>query len=178
RLAHCLHGAKSAVDEMIVVDMGSADRTRDIAVALGAKVYDFDESDDVSRALIHAVSKASGDWIFLLEPDEALSPPDRPVPRELAAREPAGASAYAFVTRTRADGADAPAWPPNDHWRGDEEAGDEWVSSTRVRLFPNREEIRFQHPALQFLNASLERAGVVVKECDAPVYNFRPRKII
>jgi len=38
-LAQCLQSIKNAVDEIIVVDTGSTDRTVEIAQSFGAKIY-------------------------------------------------------------------------------------------------------------------------------------------
>jgi tetratricopeptide (TPR) repeat protein len=59
-IGHCLWKIRPAVDELIVVDTGSRDRTKDIAKAFGAKVYDFPWTDDFSAARNFALSKASG----------------------------------------------------------------------------------------------------------------------
>ena len=75
-LPRCLGSIKPVVDEMIIVDTGSTDRTRDIAIIFGAKVFDFTWKDDFSEARNFSLSKAGGDWIFVLDADEVLSPID------------------------------------------------------------------------------------------------------
>ena len=40
-LGRCLESVGTAADEIIVVDTGSTDRTREIAKAHGARIYDF-----------------------------------------------------------------------------------------------------------------------------------------
>ena len=63
-LAKCLLSVTPIADEIIIVDTGSTDRTKEIATVFGAKVYDFKWSDDFSAARNFSLSKASGDWIF------------------------------------------------------------------------------------------------------------------
>ncbi|XID91006.1 glycosyltransferase [Paenibacillaceae bacterium WGS1546] len=58
------------VDEVIVVDTGSTDRTREIAERHGAEVYDFVWCDDFSRARNYSIERASADWILVLDADE------------------------------------------------------------------------------------------------------------
>ena len=48
-LVRCLSSVKAAVDEIIVVDTGSTDRTKDVAAVFGAKVFDFAWDEDFSR---------------------------------------------------------------------------------------------------------------------------------
>ena len=61
-LARCLQSVRAAVDEMILVDTGSLDGTREIAGGFTEKIYDFTWIDDFSAARNYAVSKASGDY--------------------------------------------------------------------------------------------------------------------
>ena len=49
-LARCLHSVKGLVDEIIVVDTGSTDQTREIAARYTQKIYDFAWIDDFSAA--------------------------------------------------------------------------------------------------------------------------------
>ena len=59
-------------DEIIVCDMHSKDKTIEIAKKLGAKVIFFKEEGFVEPARNYAVSKASNEWILLLDADEEL----------------------------------------------------------------------------------------------------------
>jgi len=72
-IEYCLTHLKSIVDEQIVVDTGSTDRTVEIAEKLGAKVFRFDWIDDFSAARNFALDKAKGDWIIFLDCDEYFS---------------------------------------------------------------------------------------------------------
>lgn len=72
-LARCLRSAKKIVDEIIVVDTGSTDDTAKIANEFNAKVTRFDWCNDFSAARNFALDQASGDWILVLDADEAVS---------------------------------------------------------------------------------------------------------
>lgn len=72
-LARCLSSVKDVVDEIIVVDTGSDDKTIEIAESFGAKVFHFDWVNDFSAARNFALSKSTGDWILYLDADEELS---------------------------------------------------------------------------------------------------------
>lgn len=73
-LQQCLDSVQSVVDEIIIVDTGSTDRTVDIAKSNNAKVFSFKWTDDFSAARNFALSKCSGRWILYLDADETLSP--------------------------------------------------------------------------------------------------------
>lgn len=72
-IKYCLSHLKSVVDEQIVVDTGSTDRTVKIAKELGAKVFNFEWIDDFSVARNFALDKAKGDWIIFIDCDEYFS---------------------------------------------------------------------------------------------------------
>lgn len=71
-LRECLESAKSIVDEVIIVDTGSTDKTVEIAKEYDAKVFTFDWVDDFAAARNFALSKSTGDWILYLDADERL----------------------------------------------------------------------------------------------------------
>lgn len=76
-LARCLSCVKGLVDEIIVVDTGSTDRTREIAAQFTDRIYDFDWVNDFSAARNHSFSLATGDYCLWLDADDVLLDQDR-----------------------------------------------------------------------------------------------------
>ncbi|MEQ8210980.1 MAG: glycosyltransferase family 2 protein [Lacipirellulaceae bacterium] len=68
----CLNSVIGVVDEIVLLDTGSTDRTVEYAKDLGAKTYSFSWEDDFSAAYNACIEHASGDWILLLDADEEL----------------------------------------------------------------------------------------------------------
>src|SRR5438552_10806548 len=68
-LAKSLASAKPFVDEIIVVDTGSLDRTPSIATEMGARVFHLPWADDFSVARNHSIEQATGDWIVWMDAD-------------------------------------------------------------------------------------------------------------
>lgn len=68
-----LDSVEGCIDEIIVVDTGSTDRTREIAELRGCKVYDFEWVDDFSKARNFSFSKATQDYVLWLDGDDVLS---------------------------------------------------------------------------------------------------------
>lgn len=71
-LARCLESVKSAVDEIIIVDTGSTDKTKDIAAAFTDKVYDFEWINDFAAARNFAFSQATQDYLLWLDADDVF----------------------------------------------------------------------------------------------------------
>lgn len=71
-LVRCLESARDFVDEIIVVDTGSTDRTVEIAKSFGALIYHHPWENDFSKHRNQSLSYATGDWVFQLDADEEL----------------------------------------------------------------------------------------------------------
>lgn len=124
KLARCLRSAAPWVDEMIIVDTGSVDRTREIAAEFGAQVLEFPWTEDFSAARNFAIEAASGEWILSLDADETLS---SSAGRELRNAVENGSYVGAYI-------------PLRD-------IGDEGkqVVALMFRAFRNREDIRWRY---------------------------------
>ena len=73
-LPQCLNSVKDVVDEMVVLDTGSTDKTVEIAKEFGAKVYHFEWCNDLSAARNESLKYVQGDWVLVLDADEVLTP--------------------------------------------------------------------------------------------------------
>ncbi|EJY54905.1 glycosyl transferase family 2 [Alicyclobacillus hesperidum URH17-3-68] len=76
-LPRCLESLKGVVDEIIVVDTGSKDKTVEIARSQGARVYHHDWDGDFAKARNASLDRASGEYILVIDADEYLDPNDR-----------------------------------------------------------------------------------------------------
>ncbi|MGO9902040.1 MAG: glycosyltransferase [Solirubrobacteraceae bacterium] len=71
-LARCLEAAAPAVDEIVVVDTGSQDRTIEIARSFGARVIEREWTGSFADARNVSFEQATGDWLLYLDADEIL----------------------------------------------------------------------------------------------------------
>ena len=69
-LDRCLSSLKGIVDEIVVVDTGSNDRTIEIAQKHGAKIGHFEWCNDFSAARNASLERATGNWILWIDADE------------------------------------------------------------------------------------------------------------
>ncbi|SFS90122.1 Glycosyl transferase family 2 [Marininema halotolerans] len=76
-LERCLESVKGFPDEIIIVDTGSKDRTKEIARRWTDQVYDFTWIDDFSAARNFSFSKATMDFICWLDADDVVSEANR-----------------------------------------------------------------------------------------------------
>jgi len=74
RLPQCLASVKEVVDQVVVVDTGSSDRTVEIAESYGAQVHHFEWCDDFAAARNESLRHAVGDWVLWMDADEQLEP--------------------------------------------------------------------------------------------------------
>lgn len=71
-LARCLDSICDLMDEIVIVDTGSTDRTKEIAYRYTQKVYDFVWVQDFAAARNFAFDKATCDYIYSADADEVL----------------------------------------------------------------------------------------------------------
>lgn len=77
-LPRCLNSVKDYVDEIVIADTGSTDKTKEIAASFGAKVYDFQWCNDFSKARNFSIEQTTGDYILVLDADNILLQFDKP----------------------------------------------------------------------------------------------------
>src|SRR4051794_14008871 len=70
----CLASIKDVVDEIVIADTGSIDRSLEIGRAYGARVIEQPWQGDFSAARNAALAAASGDCILYIDADERLAP--------------------------------------------------------------------------------------------------------
>lgn len=75
-IGRCLKSVSIFADEIIVVDTGSVDKTKEIAKGFTEKVFDFEWIKDFSAARNYAFSKASGDYLMWVDADDVVERED------------------------------------------------------------------------------------------------------
>lgn len=86
-LSNCLQSVQNCVDEIILIDTGSTDNTKEIAHSFGAKVYDYVWRDDFAHARNYALEYVSTEWVLVLDADEVLNPSIIPEIKEVITKK-------------------------------------------------------------------------------------------
>ena len=146
RLGRCIESVQGLVDEIVVVDTGSTDRTVEVARRYGAKIHYFEWCEDFSAARNEAIRHASGDWIMWLDADDLFPKENFPKVRR-AMRMGKG---HAFYFRLQDEGYDA-------------------TTCLQLRLFPNLPGVRFEMPVHEQVSLSLGRLGIQIVPTDIVV---------
>ena len=76
-LARCLDSVSDLVEEIIIVDTGSTDRTKEIAAKYTDKIYDFEWIDDFAAARNFSFQFATKDYIYVADADEVIDEDNR-----------------------------------------------------------------------------------------------------
>jgi glycosyltransferase involved in cell wall biosynthesis len=140
-LNRCLHSAAKIVDQIVIVDTGSTDRTVEIARSYQAEIYYHPWQGDFSEARNESLKYATGDWILVLDADDELEPESASQIRPLIATTEY--DALGIIIRNIA--------PPNDIIK--------YMDDTRYRLFRNRKGFQYEQKVHNQIAPSIIRNG-------------------
>jgi tetratricopeptide (TPR) repeat protein len=150
-LEAALSSAAPFVDEIVVVDTGSVDATRQIAGRFGARLFDFAWRDDFSAARNYSLRQATGNWIFWMDADDVWPASSGQALRRLLAGRAAGDAAFlVWVEEACGDGARR-------------------QRHTQVRLFPRHPQIRFTYRVHEQVAPSIRALGLPIVQTDIVV---------
>ncbi|MGE3808368.1 MAG: glycosyltransferase, partial [Gemmataceae bacterium] len=162
----CLDSVVGLFDEMVIVDTGSTDRTKEIAASRGARVFDFPWVDHFAAARNESIRHATAEWIFWLDADDRLDEANRLKLKELLAGLKDENIAYVMKCICLPD-----------------QSGTTTVVD-HVRLFRNRPEMRWKYrvheqilPALRTLGGDVRWSDVVIQHVGYQDQELRKRKL-
>jgi len=149
-IARALESVRDVVDEMIVVDTGSRDRTRSIARKLGAKVIKQSWNDHFSEARNAGLAHVTGDYVLWMDADEFINRKDQ-IPllvlkSILSVKKPTGIT---FRIETFKEEQNTPNPLPPEK------------VTNRTAIFPHLPGIHFSGRIFESVDDSLDALGVV-----------------
>jgi tetratricopeptide (TPR) repeat protein len=173
-LGHCLGSVRELVDEMVIVDTGSTDGTVAIAEGFGARIGHFAWCDDFSAARNESLRLCTGDWVLVLDGDEAVDPLDHG--RIRAAVAQAAVAGYTLVSRNYyPDGAaqlfDQPVIPNRSPYQ--EGAAFPFYADLPVfRLFRRYPDLRFQGRIHEMIFPYFQQRNLPMGDLDAVIHHY------
>ena len=168
-LEQCLNSVKDIVDEIIIVDTGSTDKTKEIAKKFNAKIFDFKWIDDFSAARNESIKHAAKDWILVMDADEVIEKND--LEKIKNAVNDADFTGFSLEQRSYM----------NNYFEGAEKnySALELVKSYPfyiphflVRLFKNNLGLRFRHRIHELVEDSIKEKGLKCKKTDIILHHF------
>ena len=151
-LDKCLHAVKDIVSEIIIVDTGSSDATKEIAKKYTNKIYDFKWVDDFSKARNFGIEKASKEWVLVLDADEILDASSKKHIKDLIKKK--NVYGFGFEQCSYVSKSVAGCLKNNSNF----ESGKHYpflIKKQLVRLFKNGKGIKFKHRVHELVEDSM-----------------------
>ncbi len=171
-LESCLRGIKDLVDEIIIVDTGSTDRSKEIAQKHTDKVFSYAWNDDFSKARNFSLQQAKEDWILCLDADEMIAQEDFEKIRTLIQDKNYVAFAFAQVSYTN-DGSLYGYQPVMEDTYAHGFLG--YISCNVVRLFRHHQGILFAGSVHESVDDAARNAGTIFKT-DIEIHHYQFEK--
>ncbi|UCF05722.1 MAG: tetratricopeptide repeat protein [bacterium] len=157
-IATALESVRELADEVIVVDTGSRDGTPVEARRCGARVFHSNWYNDFSEARNFAISKATKEWILVLDADEMIDTADHT--RILSLVLGGDASAFLFDQLTYSNARRAFGLIPVSRCAGPFRDATGYIRSEQVRLFRRRTGIHYRGAIHEEVESSLREACI------------------
>ena len=172
-IEQCLNSVKDLVDEFIIVDTGSEDKTIDIIKKLNLnnlKIIDYKWENDFSKARNISLKNTAKDWILVMDADETISKKDHGQIRELIKKEN---TAYFLIQRNYTNNASVLGWVSGkDDLYEESRNFSGWLPNPIIRLFQNKKEIYFVDPVHEHVGESIKKMNGKVEHTNIPIHHF------
>lgn len=154
-IPRCINSVKDIVDEIVVVDTGSKDRTVEIAESLGAKVIHEKWQDDFSKARNTAIEHAKSDWILFLDGDEEVKKEDVAKILPLLNDDTVEAYIFKFINYSGSNASDDLA---QIHYN--------------FKLFRNNGKLKYVYPIHENLKNVADGSEPIFKKADVTILHY------
>jgi len=183
-LEQCLNSVKDIVDEIIIADTGSSDKTREIAKKfcdmrvssrtrsqVTAKIFDFEWNDDFSEARNESLKHATKDWILVLDADEIIDEDDLKKIKEIIENTEENVAGLAMEQRSYINNYFEGALKNNSDFELVKKYPF-YISNFLVRLFRNKINLKFRHMVHELIEDSIEEKNLKYKPSDILIHHF------
>ena len=157
-LERCLHSLQGVVDEVIIVDTGSSDKTLEIAERFQARIHHFTWADDFSAARNESLQHATKDWILIIDDDEAFD--KREIEQLKSKLDTLEADAIIIPKKNFTNERNMQGWVASSAIEG----FDGYFISKRVQMFKNNKGVTFSYKLHETVMPSLQEKKCKVVE--------------
>ncbi|MEK6919007.1 MAG: glycosyltransferase [Nanoarchaeota archaeon] len=173
-LDKCLSSVTGLVDEIVVVDTGSTDKTKEIADKYTYKVFDYKWNDNFSEAKNYALKWAAGKWVINLDADESLSKSDHKIILDMINNASLDIGGFSLIQRnyTNDIGKFGLVSTKDDSY-SESSVASGFVPRRIVRIFRNEEKIFFEGTVHDSVEKSILRSRIV-EETSIPIHHYGP----
>ncbi|MDN5316594.1 MAG: hypothetical protein PWR08_718 [Thermoanaerobacterium sp.] len=156
-IARCINSVKDIVDEIVVVDTGSKDKTVEVAKSFGEKVKVINAKweDDFSKARNIAIENATSDWILFLDADEEIKKEDVGKIRPLLSDDTVEAYILKFI-----------------NYAGTNSSNGLTEIHYNLRLFRNNGKLKYIYPVHENLRNIEENRVPVFRNADVTILHY------
>jgi len=168
-LKQCIKSVKDIVDEIIVVDTGSTDKTKEIAKKYNAKIFNFKWIDDFSAARDESIKHAAKEWILVMDADEVLDDEGIKTIKELVNDKEN--DAFLFIQKNYTNETSIAGFVNDEHkHNGKTYAG--WYGSFIARLFRNKKDYRFEGTVHELVELSIESKNGKIAATNIALHHY------
>lgn len=167
----CLNSIKDLVDEIIIVDTGSTDNSKEIARKFTDKIFDFKWNDNFSDARNFSLSKATKEWILSLDADEVIAEKDCIAIKNLIEKNKAEGYLFDWRNYTNDIGVAGFISSKDDQYEESKRANGFYVSKI-LRFFKNNENHRFFGRIHETVHDSIKKAGGKIFDTSIVIHHF------
>lgn len=178
-LANALDSVKNLVDEIIIIDTGSEDKTIEIAKKYTEDIFFKKFNNDFSEIRNFALEKASSDWVLVLDADEVISEKDISKIKDLIKKHnnEKNVMGFKFIQRTYMNKKIPIRWNNNVDDKYDESKGYiGWMYRGITRLFRNDSRIKFELPIHETVIKAIKRVNGKIINSQIPIHHFEFKK--
>lgn len=149
-LKRLLPALKGVVDELVIVDTGSSDKTKEVALQFTDKIYDFEWCDDFSAARNESLKYATKDYILWLDGDDLIAKQDISILKFHLSKHP---NTGVFLTLV-------------------DKRPDREFHSLQLRVFPNHKNLKFKGKVHEQISFDVEESGIKYTTCQINIIHL------
>jgi len=170
-LEDCLQSINDIIDELIIVDTGSTDNTKEIAKKYNAKMYDFKWIEDFSAARNESLDKATKEWILVVDADEIITKEHGDKIKEIIKNADDNIGGFKLRQQTYVHHP-IPGTKKNDSSFELTKKYSFYIQNNLVRLFRNNKSLHFRHKVHELIEDSITEQGMEYRDTDIIIHHF------